>query len=409
MRYFSISFSQALAADDATAELATAAEVDFPGDTEISGGLLFSTAAAGSQGPDIGHLLSERWPQADLAGTSFEGVIGEGRSWRDEPAFGLLTWRGNDCEPTVFALEPGEQAAERVANAVLVAAKRKSLGPRDLVLLFPDAHALPPIETSLALVESLLGCPTLAGAGASGIDGAPPNTWVGAEKWEKGGLVGVLLPGETLIPPVSIQARTARATRVASNWFPVTSCRSRWIDRLGGVPALERLRLELGLSKREPIEPHLERLMIRLRRRPENDNSGSPGAHYATENDAHYDEERYIVGVDDRRGSFSMPTEVARGDWIAMAWPDADLARQGLREALDELEAAPCLLHFSCRARDAGLHGDADLEPAWVAAGAAGRPVLGTIAPFQLGPGLGSGAASRLLVHSSVLVGLATR
>ena len=104
-----------------------------------------------------------------------------------------------------------------------------------------------------------------------------------------------------------------------------------------------------------------------------------------------------------------MPIEVSRGDRIAMAWPDADLARQNLREVLDELKAASGLLQFSCRARDAGLHGDGDIEPAWVADRAAGRPVLGAIAPFQIGPGSRFESASRLLVHASVLVGLDIR
>jgi len=178
----------------------------------------------------------------------------------------------------------------------------------------------------------------------------------------------------------------------------VTSCRSRWIDRLEGDFALQRVRRELDLDERDPIEPHLARLLVRVRRAGRDSTVAPDEAH---------DEERYIVGVDDRRSAFSIPIEVDRGDMIALAWPDAGLAREGLRASLDGLGDSPWLLQFSCRSRGEGLHGDDDLESAWVASHAVGRRVLGTVAPFQLGPGpSGTAEECRMLVHSSVLAAL---
>jgi small ligand-binding sensory domain FIST len=397
MSDFSFSFSRAPTARSAASELAIEAEAELGEPGEIAGGLLLATAAAGSQGPEVGRLLSERWPGAELVGTSFEGLVSDGRVWRDEPALGLLAWRSRDREPFLVAFEAGEQAAERIADGILAAAGVTALEPSDLVLLFPDAHGLPPIDNLLRPMEALLGCPAIAGAAASGIDGAPARVWVGPEEWGSGGLIGVVIPGRADPSRASPLVQTVGASRTATTWLEVTSCRSRWIDRLEGDVALARVRRELDLAAGEALEPYLDRLLVRLRRA-----GRSP---IAAPDEAH-DDERYIVGVDDQRGSFSIPIEVERGDRVALAWPDASLAREGLRGSLDELGASPWLLQFSCRSRDEGLHGDDDLESAWVAAHAVGRRVLGTVAPFQLGPGPGTADDCRMLVHSSVLAAL---
>jgi small ligand-binding sensory domain FIST len=394
---FSFSFSRALTAPAAASELAIAAETDLGGAGEVAGALLLSTAASGSQGPGVGRVLFERWPDAEVVGTSFEGLVSDGRVWRDEPAFGLLAWRTRDREPAIVVFEPGEHAAERIAAGILAAVGVVSLGPSDLVLLFPDAHGLPPIDTLLSPLEAHLGGPAIAGAAASGVDGAPPRVWVGSEAWGGGGLIGIVVPGRADASGVSSLVRTAGATRAASSWLGVTSCRSRWIDRLEGDFALQRLRRELALDPREPLEPYLGRLLVRVRR---------AGGHSNVAPDEAHDEERYIVGVDDRRSAFSIPIEVERGDMIALAWPDAGLAREGLRGSLEEIGVSPWLLQFSCRSRGEGLHGDDDLESAWVASHAVGRRVLGTVAPFQLGPAPGAAEDCRMLVHSSVLAAL---
>jgi small ligand-binding sensory domain FIST len=397
MADFSFSFSRALTASSAAVELANAAEAELGGADQVSGGLMLATAASGPQGAGVTRILSERWPGAEVVGTSFEGLVSGGRVWRDEPAFGLFAWRRRDREPEIVVFEPGERAPDRLAHGILAAAGATSLGPSDLVLLFPDAHGLPPVDTLLAPLAEHLGSPAIAGAAASGVDGAPARVWVGSEDWGQGGMIGLVIPGRAGASGVSPLVRTAGASRVASDWLEVTSCRSRWIDRLDGDFALQRVRSELDLAQGEPLEPYLGRLLVRVRR------AGPGSTVVPTES---HDEERYIVGVDERRGAFSIPIEVERGDTIAMAWPDAGLAREGLRGSLDELGSSPWLLQFSCRSRDEGLHGDDDLESAWVAAHALGRRVLGIVAPFQLGPGPGAAADCRTLVHSSVLVAL---
>jgi small ligand-binding sensory domain FIST len=397
MPKFSISSTSRLDADGAAAEIAAEAEAQLGGADGIAGGLLLATAAAGAQGPEVGQLLANRWSEADLVGTSFEGLLFEGRVWRDEPAMALLSWGVGDHEPLAWALDPNLRGLEEISDGILSASGVNALDASDLLLLFPDAHGPPSVDSLLPELAARMGAPAIAGAAASGVDGASALAWAAGRSTAPGGWIGVLVPGSAKAPAATGRVQTATATRLASDWLEVSSSRGRWIERLDGVPALERLRGEMGLTARDSLEPHLGRLLVRVRR----------AAREATEDSRErHDEERFIVGIDDRRGAFSIPTEVYRGDEIAVAWPDAALAREGLRSALEVLDSSPWLLQFMCRARDAALHGDDDLESAWVSNLALGRQVLGTVAPFQLGPGPGSSRAPQLLVHSSVLAAL---
>jgi len=391
MSGFSISFSSALEAPQAARELASVAEVELRGPSQIAGGILLSSAAAGSQGHEVGLLLAQRWPGVELVGTSFEGLVADGRVWRDQPALGLLAWRSGGCEPVAFAFEPGDQEVERIAHEILDAAGRSHLNPSDLLLLFPDAYGANPIEPMLPTLAALLGRPAIAGAAASGLDGAPSRGWVGPEQEWAGALIGLIVPGPEHAAGRAPLLGTARASRPASPWLEITACRDRWIDRLESESALDQVRQQLGLEHGAALEPHFSRILVRHRRSAKGLSEAPPEAY----------DERYVVGIDGPRGAFSLPVQLQRGDQICLAWPDATLGREALRDSLDSLTDSAWLLQFTCRSRDAQLHGDSDLEAAWVAAHAAGRQVLGTVTPFQIGPD--ERGQSRLLVHATVL------
>lgn len=430
MSRFSIAFSSQPRSRSAAAALAERIELELGGPERIAGGLLLATAAAGAGGPEIGAELASRWPEAGLVGTSFEGVLSEGRIWRDLPACALLAWsiEPDAVEPIAMLIDPprlpspsseASAYAEALAAEILSAAGRDRFGPEDVLLVFPDAHGSPPIEGVLPGLQAGLGEAQLAGAAASGVDGLPAVVWTDGHAAAVGGFACVWIPGMgSGASGVPANVVTAGASRRASAWLPITECRRRWIDQLGGAPAIQALQDALRVSTSDAIEPQLGRLLAQLRVRsaeasptvgPAPDAVASrpssglePGRPSATDRD--FDEERFIVGLDRGLGAFSLPTEVHRGQELALALPDADYARLALKQALDGLDAAPILLQFACRARDASLHGDPDLEPAWVAAHAPDRAVLGTVAPFQIGPGRAGQA--RVQVHSTVLAAL---
>jgi small ligand-binding sensory domain FIST len=267
----------------------------------------------------------------------------------------------------------------------------------DLVLLFPDALGTPQLERVLAEVGPLLGQACLAGAAATGPDGHPARSFFGDEL-HPGALLGLFVPGarkDTACQRPLVQC--AGASRAASPWLEITECRTRWVDGLDGEPPLDWVRRQLGLEQGSPVEPQLDRLLVRVRRNA----TVAPGG--AATGLPPY-EERYVIGVDDRRGSFSLPGTFRRGDELALALPDPERARETLRVSIDALAETSLLLQFTCRARDKSLYGDPDLESAWAAHHASDRRILGTVSPFQLA--MSDGSAARLMVHSTVLTAL---
>lgn len=343
---------------------------------------------------EVGRSLIRRWPGAALIGTSFEGILAEGRIFRDEPAYAVLAWAEGPMEPVPFVVEPGEQDAARLAEDILAAAGRLKLSPTDLVLLFPDALGSPGLERVLAELGPLLGQVSLAGAAATGLDGHPAQSFFGDEA-QPGALLGLFVPGiEEGTVRTRPLVRCAGASRSASPWLEITDCRARWIDGLDGEPPLDWVRRQLGLEPGAPVEPQLDRLLVRVRRDETTEaETGIPAY-----------EECYVIGVDDRRGSFSLPGTFRRGDEVALALPDPAYAREALSASIDALAETSLLLQFACRARDQSLYGDPDLESAWAAHHASDRRILGTVSPFQLA--MSGGGAPRLLVHSTVLTAL---
>jgi small ligand-binding sensory domain FIST len=392
MTRFSKAFSRKLEAEAAAEELAKEAETELGGCDRVIGGVLFATAAAGHEAHHIARRLGERWPRACLLGSSFEGVVVDGRTIRDEPAFVLLAWQDGPCEPIPLVFDRDESGSVQIADAVLEAADGRPLSARDLVLLFPDALGSNQLERVLKELGPLLGQAWVAGAASTGLDGHPALAYCDAES-HPGGTVGLYVPG-AMESDSAPQVRGAGGSRAASPWLEITACRSRWVDLLEGEPPADWVRRQLGLGEDTPIEAQLDRLLVRIRPRP------APGA---SEPDGDFDE-RYVIGVDEKRGALSLPRPVSCGDQLAFALPDPEMARESLRVAIGELAMTPFLMQFACRARDADFHGDPDLESAWVAHHAADRQTLGVVAPFQLAKE--ENGRCRVRVHSTVLAAL---
>jgi small ligand-binding sensory domain FIST len=395
MTRFSTAFSLSLDPQVAAEELAASINRELAGPERLGGGLILATAAAGKDAMEVARLLADSWPSACFSGTSFEGVLAQGRIVRDEPAFVLLAWPEGPLEPVLLVFPPEAQDAGHIAEEILDASGRKTLARGDLILLFPDAFASVHLDPLLDDLGPLLGQASLAGAAATGVDGHPAEAFFAGEA-QPGALLGLFVPdmsgGDASL------VRCAGASRAASPWLEITACRQRWVDGLEDEPPVDWVRRQLGLEQGSPIEPHLDRLLVRIRRRSAVGSEDHRVADY---------EERYVVGVDNRRGSISLPGTFRRGDQLALALPDPEWARRTLSASIDQLPGTSLVLQFACRARDEALYGDPDLESAWVAHHASGRQVLGTVSPFQLA--MSGGAACRLVVHSTVLAALGER
>ncbi len=401
MDAYATAFSDTLDPEVASRSLARALEAQLG--EPVAGALLLATAAGADAGRSVGAALAARWPGALLAGTSFEGVLAEGRVVRDRPAVVAIGWGGVEAEPVPFLLESevfGKPAAVDLDEVVHVLedARDGPLDADDLVLLFPDALKGVAVERQLSALAPRVRGAVFAGAAAAGPGTLPACAWVG-EVAEKGGTLGVILPGGAA---GGHRLGSAGSTRFASPWLRVDQCRSRWVDELDGEPALDWVRRQLGLEPADPVEPHLDRLRVRLREEP----SGRPRDALPDESDLAY-LERYVVGLDRDRGAIAVPAEVARGAELAFALPDPDHARATLRAAAEGLAPSPVVLQFACRARDEMLHGDPDLEGAWLQHAVGDRVAVGTLAPFQIGPAPGGRACQ--LLHATLLAAIGGR
>ncbi|MEZ4334700.1 MAG: FIST N-terminal domain-containing protein [Myxococcota bacterium] len=402
MTRLGIALEAALEADALARSLALSIESTLGDSEAIAGALVLATAAAGALGEEVGQRLASRWPAAELVGTSFEGVVLDGRVWEGEPVVAVLAWSEGEGAPCVIACEGGAGPAE-LARAIESGMARAGDGRRGVLVLLPDALGTPGLAGLLAaLVSAADEDFWLVGAAATGLDGEAARAWVspgdpGLRPAPGELLVGVWIP--TVGPPTSApRVRSVGATRAASPWLEITACRPHWIDALEGEPPTDWIRRQLGLGEADPIEPHLERLLVRIAR----------GCDRRTDppDDPDAFEEHYVTGLDARRGAIGVPGPFVRFDRMAFALPDAIDARAALRAAVDALPRTPLLLQLGCPGRGASLHGDRDLESAIVAHQATGRRAFGVIAPFQLAsepcPDQ-TGRRHRLRVHATVL------
>ena len=396
MTRLAIALESALEAVRAATALAEAVEAALGDPGEVAGAFVLATAAAGRTGEDVGRLLAARWPGAELFGTTFEGLVLDGRVWQGEPAVALLAWTVGPGMPIPIVCEAGERDPDVLAKEIFSACDRVSPSAGDLVLLFPDALGTSALRPLLDRFSPAFGGPWLAGAAATGVDGRASHGWaIPSDSGDAEILVGLLIPSTQPLPPV----QCAGATRLASPWLEISACRSHWIDALEGEPPVVWIRRQLGLADSDPIEPHLDRLLVRLA----GPSPAAPGEGDRSEKKEEEEafDELYLTGVDPRRGSVSVMGSFVRGDRLALALPDAVRARENLRSAVDALPRTPLILQIGCPSRGESLHGDRDVESAVVAHQAAGRRTLGVIAPFQLGSD--PAGVGRLRVHSMVL------
>jgi small ligand-binding sensory domain FIST len=402
MTRLALALESALESAGAATALAEAVEAALGDPQAVAGAFVLSTAAAGRTGEDVGRRLAARWPGAELLGTSFEGLLLDGRVWQGEPAVAVLAWTAGEGAPVPIVCEAGQRDPDVLAKEILSAGERVVPGPDDLVLLFPDALGPPSLRPLLDRFSPDFGGPWLAGAAASGVDGSPASSWAfPADPGESEPLVGLLFPGRPM-PGRPARVQCAGATRLASPWLEITACRTHWIDALEGEPPIVWIRRQLGLDEAAPIEPHLDRLLLRLAGPPGREAGRAAKRGPEIEPDAF--DELYVSGLDPRRGAVGVLGALARGDRVALALPDAGWAREALRAAVDALPASPIVLQLGCPSRGESLHGDRDIESAVVAHQAVGRRTLGVLAPFQLGSD--PTGVARLRVHSTVLAAI---
>ena len=173
---------------------------------------------------------------------------------------------------------------------------------------------------------------------------------LGRSARRRGGTLGVVVPGGA----AGGDRLGSAGAGSRAPWLRIGECRSRWVDELGGEPALDWVRRQLGLSASAAIEPHLDRLTVRLRpsssARDEEGVDARRGRPWptssATSSDSTRSAERSRCPPgSNRAGSWPSRCPIRTMPGRVCGWP-----RRGCR--LRQVRGP----EGSCRARDAALH-----------------------------------------------------
>jgi small ligand-binding sensory domain FIST len=316
-----------------------------------------------------------------VVGGTAAGLLALGEDAEDEPAVAILALAGVEAEPFLLTEVRGREAS---AGSTIVDRLGGRPGPKDLVVLIPDATAISARPLLHGLHEALHPA-ALVGATTAHGKATASRQWLGT-RVETGGLAGLLIRGSR-----EPQIGVTQAARPVTPTLTVTRAAGHWIQSIDGRPALDVYR-EVA---RGPLACDLRRaasfLLVAI---PAAGDDALARDCYRT---------RRVVGFSEERGAFAVPEAIGRGQEIALALRDPDGAREALGRMLaqfDGAEAPGAALYFSCTGRGRGLFGVSGLEAGYVERALPGRAWAGMQGPGQIAP-LGSRAEH--LTHAAVL------
>jgi small ligand-binding sensory domain FIST len=314
-------------------------------------------------------------------GGTAAGLFAAGEDAEDEPAVAILAFAGVEALPFLLTAVRGREAA---AGSTIVDQLGGRPGPRDLVVLIPDATAISARPLLHGLQEALHPAALVGATTASG-EAAAARQWLGA-RVETGGLAGLLIRGSRE-PWIGV----TQATRPVTPTLAVTRVSGHWIESIDGRPALDVYR-EVA---RGPLACDLRRaasfLLVAI---PAAGDDALARDCYRT---------RRIVGFSEERGAFALPEALGRGQEIALVLRDPDGARESLGRMLAQFDGAAAsgsALYFSCTGRGRALFGVSGLEAGYVERALGGRAWAGMQGPGQIAP---LGSRVEHLTHAGVL------
>jgi small ligand-binding sensory domain FIST len=380
-----VGYSSALNPRTAAAD-ATAAALAQAGLRSAEGALCFATSAYGAAYPMILRMVAEQAGTREVAGCSSMGVIANEQEVESGHALAVIVIGGDALIARRFFIPSLRGRAREVATE-MAGAVRPSLGPSNLLCVFPDTYNLdaePFLETLKAEVPEAV----ITGGGASEDNTIGETFQFCGDVVSSNAVSGMLLAGD-----FNITVASSLACTPIGGAHRVTAARDNVLIELDGRPAFEVFAEAAG-----PLASDLRRalafvfLAVPLNAGVEKLDRGS----YLVRN---------IVGTSKEHGVIAVAHQPRVGDMVGFVLRDGERARQDLKAMLEELPgripAPPALgLYFDCVSRGAGLYGMPGHDSAYI------RRALGEIAlggfftGFEIGP---VGGATGLLQYSGVL------
>lgn len=372
----------------AAADAAGCASAALP-DGRADFAVVFATAEHQAAVPALLDAVSGACDTPYVVGCSAAGVLAGDREIEDGPAIGVLAVRSDSIRGTPFlfkdtgdsGLTAGLQAGQRLVN---------SRGTHDLVLVWPDPHAVRPDRLLQGLDATLGAVPVAGGACSSSFPSTGTFQFSGTEIGSR--CVSGLRLGGSFHHHLAL----TQGCRPLGSPCKVTGAHENLLLEVDGVSAYEALRGAAPDRFADDPEAMVEALTIALLPEP-GESVLRPGEYLV----------RNIIAIDPDTGVVAVAAEVEEGQSILFALREpeaaaADVARMAERVAA---EAPPggfkFGLYFNCLARGRALYGRTGVDSAALTRHLPGVPLLGFSCNAEIAPLRGS---NHLLTYTGVLV-----
>ena len=376
--------STASAAGEA-AEMAAASLPDGRADFTV----VFATAEHAASLPELLEAVGSACKTPYVVGCSAAGVLVADREVEDGPAIGVLAVQSDSMRGTPFLFEDkgdaGLTAGLQVGQRLL-----GSRGTNDLVLVWPDPHAVRPDRLLQGLDATLGPVPVAGGAASSALPA------IGTFQFSGGECGSRCVSGLRLGGRFRHHLALTQGCRPLGSPRKVTAAHENLLLEVEGVAAYEALRSAAPARFADDPDAMMDALTIALLPEP-GESVLRPGEYLV----------RNIIAIDPDTGVVAVAADVEEGQSILFALREpsaaaADVLRMAERVAA---EAPPggfkFGLYFNCLARGRSLYGQNGVDSAALARHLPGVPLLGFSCNAEIAPLRGS---NHLLTYTGVLV-----
>lgn len=351
--------------------------------------IVFATSEHGEALPEMLGAIADAASTPYVAGCSAAGVLVGEREVEDGPAIGVLAVRSDAIRATPFLFQDTGDAG---LTAGLHAGQRllSSKDTNDVVLVWPDPHAIRPDRLLQGLDATLGAVPVAGGAASSSVPGVATFQFSGSQAGS--GCVSGLRLGGTFRHQLAL----TQGCRALGAPMRITRAHENLVLEVDGIAAYEALRAAAPPQFFDDPEATMSALTIALLPEP-GESVLRPGEYLV----------RNIVAVDPDTGILAVAADCEEGQSILFALREPSAAQDDvLRMAERAAAAAPpggykFGLYFNCLARGRSLYGREGVDSAALARHLPGVPLLGFSCNAEIAPLRG---ANHLFTYTGVLV-----
>jgi small ligand-binding sensory domain FIST len=349
----------------------------------------FATAEHAGGLPDLLDAVASICETPYVVGCSAAGILVGNHEVEDGPAIGVLAVQSDSLRGTPFlfqdtgdaGLTAGVQVGQRLLN---------SRGTNDLVLVWPDPHAVRPDRLLQGLDATLGPVPVAGGAASSSLPSVATFQFSGTEA------------GTRCVSGLRLGGRFGHVLGLTQGCRPlgpprrVTAAHENLLLEVEGVSAYEALRSAAPERFSDDPAAMVDALTVALLPEP-GESVLRPGEYLV----------RNIIAVDPDTGVIAVAAAIEEGQSILFAIREPGAAEADVLSMAARVAAcAPpggfkFGLYFNCLARGRSLYGRLGVDSAALARHLPGVPLIGFSCNAEIAPLRG---ANHLLTYTGVLV-----